>query len=1176
MGRISFAVGMGGLFCVFAVSSSAAVSLANVPGPEYHTPPYECTPLSSVLQVAVGEKHSLAFQGWWCPQLPQDAQQHSSMITLRQQQQLTYRQRQSSAAATAGAAIGSPPSDDGFDDDDLAVRDEQIIGRQSSRRRETDNWPSGPVAEGAVGDDGDDSSSSSSAAAAVTAAAADGCSGGWRGYGDESSLQQLQLGQGEEEEAPSRVETLQLLCQRSVAQQLVDPRTVLAILEYADMAGAVLLRSYCLGMAVANMDVVLQEARVSFERLSQHLLLELGECYSHLCLDGSSSSSRSSSSAVAAGQRDQAVAAARNEQQVNQRQLGKRPTACMDADLSVSQPASGLTEGINMLSAAEGALRAMGHTPVTLPPPAPRLSTFRSQGAAADEEAAAEAAAAKLVRTCNKKLQQIEMLEAKFAAGEQLDEQQAAKVSLKGVWKGASRRLEAGWSAEQVAATIAAAQAAAGVAPGGQQLGGSEVEKSAAGTAAAGGGRAGGPEEARAAAGDQGTSSKGQVGTGLFEIAAAAGASTAANDFPGDVVPAKKQSKGSKRQAALSVFLQGGLDAPAAVVPPPATAAVGSKAVADGGGAAAAKAPAWGGVRQAALPADQGASLRDLLGGGSSTTTGGSSSTAAGLGAHVPSTLSGVGAAAAPVVRGAGGGGVRADKQPGGTAPAATAGVKGGSSSSSVGRVVGISGSSPTSNSSSSMISGPRGPAQHGAGTGVISSPSKPPVPTYGFSMSTTAVAHSAAAGGTGAVTPPLGLNSKTKGRTPGVDSPLQGTTTTPVFSGSSIGRAGSSSSTKPSRSSSLTGTSPAAPAAAAVSFTAGAAAGRGFSGGGGGGGRGGGSGEGLFGSSPGAAVGTPGGSGLHVSLFDLMLQKRNSPMPATKASKGGRAEGKDGAVQTTTAAAAVPPLPAWGGVSIPPAAAAASGGSGGDKGGGVGGLGVSPAGPAAVAGTSPAAVAAAAVAPVVAVKSLKEIQAEQEQQKMRSGLAALQRERAVAGLGVGVGVASRSNSRSEGGVGPLASERSGGDVSHSATTGSAAGAAPGGGGGGGSSERAIIVSSNPSTSTSLLAAGGGGTSSLGGNSPLVSGAAAAAAAACGGGGGGSSRITQKLAAAGGLSRAMGLGGGGQGSYVLGSSPVGSWGASGRGLGGGFAGSSSPPAPNKWYISDLPQVRRGW
>ena len=129
-------------------------------------------------------------------------------------------------------------------------------------------------------------------------------------------------------------------------------------------------------------------------------------------------------------------------------------------------------------------------------------------------------------------------------------------------------------------------------------------------------------------------------------------------------------------------------------------------------------------------------------------------------------------------------------------------------------------------------------------------------------------------------------------------------------------------------------------------------------------------------------------GGGLHVSLFDLMLQKRNSLMSATKARKESRAEGEDGAGQTAAAggaaAAAVPLLPAWGGATIPPAAAAlnVSGGGGGDKGGGLGGLGVSPAGPAAVAGTSPAAVAAA-VLPAVAVKSLKEIQAKQEQQKL-------------------------------------------------------------------------------------------------------------------------------------------------------------------------------------------------
>lgn len=47
------------------------------------------------------------------------------------------------------------------------------------------------------------------------------------------------------------------------------------VLEYADVAGADLLRAYCLAVAVCNLDSVLLEARGAFEELPQHLLVEM-------------------------------------------------------------------------------------------------------------------------------------------------------------------------------------------------------------------------------------------------------------------------------------------------------------------------------------------------------------------------------------------------------------------------------------------------------------------------------------------------------------------------------------------------------------------------------------------------------------------------------------------------------------------------------------------------------------------------------------------------------------------------------------------------------------------------------------------------------------------------------------------------------------------------------------
>ncbi len=42
--------------------------------------------------------------------------------------------------------------------------------------------------------------------------------------------------------------SLQRLCERAVAVHLVEPRTALAVLEYADAAGAELLRQHCIAV----------------------------------------------------------------------------------------------------------------------------------------------------------------------------------------------------------------------------------------------------------------------------------------------------------------------------------------------------------------------------------------------------------------------------------------------------------------------------------------------------------------------------------------------------------------------------------------------------------------------------------------------------------------------------------------------------------------------------------------------------------------------------------------------------------------------------------------------------------------------------------------------------------------------------------------------------------------
>ena len=73
--------------------------------------------------------------------------------------------------------------------------------------------------------------------------------------------------------------SLQQLCEESVALALVDPRTALQVLEYSDLAGAHVLRAYCISVAVCNLDAVLVEARGAFEELQPHLLAEIERVY---------------------------------------------------------------------------------------------------------------------------------------------------------------------------------------------------------------------------------------------------------------------------------------------------------------------------------------------------------------------------------------------------------------------------------------------------------------------------------------------------------------------------------------------------------------------------------------------------------------------------------------------------------------------------------------------------------------------------------------------------------------------------------------------------------------------------------------------------------------------------------------------------------------------------------
>lgn len=211
------------------------------------------------------------------------------------------------------------------------------------------------------------------------------------------------------------------------------------MLEYADVAGAEVLRAYCLAVAVCNLDAVLLEAGGAFELLAPHLLAELERLYK-LRLAGAGAGSGGDGNGVAGGRLatvpEAGGAVAGDEQAArpgSRLQPGRRPTA--------AAPWLGDT-GLEVEALPAG---------VALPLP-PGASSFRDRS-----EADAEAATDRLLRTLHKKLQQIDHLAAKAAAGAPLDAQQRCKLEQKPVIQSAVAALGAGMALDDVQAILRAA-----------------------------------------------------------------------------------------------------------------------------------------------------------------------------------------------------------------------------------------------------------------------------------------------------------------------------------------------------------------------------------------------------------------------------------------------------------------------------------------------------------------------------------------------------------------------------------------------------------------------------------------------------------------------------------------------------------------------------------------------
>ncbi|EFJ52323.1 hypothetical protein VOLCADRAFT_102981 [Volvox carteri f. nagariensis] len=267
------------------------------------------------------------------------------------------------------------------------------------------------------------------------------------------------------------VPSLQVLCQRLVATQLVEPRTALPILEYADVAGAALLRCYCLAVAVANLDCTLLEAPGGLISLPSHLLAELEHLYRAVLLAPAPTSHPQGSlpalgSGGGGGSAEDILGTSPPIINTALLQMGRRPTAA-PAWLEGASATDRMTPQASsrLGAAALAALAVVGHGAAphgcaerSAPPRSGNGGANLAAGAASDSgggggEAVSEVQ--RLARNLQRKLQQISSLEELQRGGRQLDAQQHAKLSQRGALQEALMALAAGAAVESVKQAMA-------------------------------------------------------------------------------------------------------------------------------------------------------------------------------------------------------------------------------------------------------------------------------------------------------------------------------------------------------------------------------------------------------------------------------------------------------------------------------------------------------------------------------------------------------------------------------------------------------------------------------------------------------------------------------------------------------------------------------------------------
>ncbi len=197
---------------------------------------------------------------------------------------------------------------------------------------------------------------------------------------------------------------------------------------------------------------MLLEAGGAFESLAPHLLAELEQLYKlRLAGAGASAAGGEAGSPSRLATVPEAAEPAGPEAEGDSDGEGSAPPPRRRAG-SQLQPGRRPTAAPLWLGDAE--LDVVGlPLGVALPPDAlAGGSSFRDR-----EEAESEAAAQRLLRTLSKKLQQIEHLQAKAAAGAPLDSQQRAKVEQRPVFLSAVAALESGMALDDVHSILRAA-----------------------------------------------------------------------------------------------------------------------------------------------------------------------------------------------------------------------------------------------------------------------------------------------------------------------------------------------------------------------------------------------------------------------------------------------------------------------------------------------------------------------------------------------------------------------------------------------------------------------------------------------------------------------------------------------------------------------------------------------